>query len=355
MGIVQSNKIGRLTNIQALRGFAALMVVLSHLRTIELKHSGDAILPKITQLGIFGVDLFFTISGFIMVYVTWSDERSLRNSTKFLFARATRIYPIYWLIAIFVFIAWSKYPVLVNVDPQQTNFIKSFFLWPDNTLPMLKVAWTLIHEMYFYLIFAFILIFKKKWLMPLLSTWVVIVLVGNLAGLAKINPETALIFNPLGIEFFLGALAAWIFLKFDNVNGSLIFKLSLVVWLGSIMFIILYMPDEYAGYWQRVFLYGLPSAFTIYGLASMDRSGMHLPTWSVRLGDISYSLYLSHVLTLSALGYIWSKITRTGLLDNALAVPVLLTATIIAAGLIWRFAEMPMLKIAKHAKSTLFK
>ena len=46
----------RLTNIQALRGIAALLVVFSHLLIIELKYSPDQILGEWAQLGILGVD-----------------------------------------------------------------------------------------------------------------------------------------------------------------------------------------------------------------------------------------------------------------------------------------------------------
>jgi len=132
----------KLSNIQSLRGLAALLVVLTHLPVMEIKHSSDQILPAFFRFGISGVDLFFVISGFIMVYVTWNAPRAPKQSLKFLFARVSRIYPIYWLIAGAVFFAWSFKPDITTYNPVQTNIVKSFLLWPDQTLPMLKVAWT---------------------------------------------------------------------------------------------------------------------------------------------------------------------------------------------------------------------
>ena len=73
---------------------------------MELKHGGDVIMSPIFRFGVSGVDLFFVISGFVMVYVTWSVKRSIRNSLSFFFARVTRIYPIYWVIALAVLMGW---------------------------------------------------------------------------------------------------------------------------------------------------------------------------------------------------------------------------------------------------------
>ena len=152
----------RLVNIQALRGLAALMVVITHLPTMETKHAGDALLSQSVMLGISGVDLFFVISGFIMVYVTWQSQNSLRNAGEFLFARATRIYPIYWIVALALLAVGLVKPGLFSFDPEQTSIVKSLALWPQDGFPMLKVAWTLIHEMYFYLVFALIILFSHN-------------------------------------------------------------------------------------------------------------------------------------------------------------------------------------------------
>ena len=134
----------KLSNIQALRGLAALLVVFTHLPSMEIKHGGDSILPAFIRFGISGVDLFFVISGFIMVYVTWESRRNAKNSLKFLFARLSRIYPIYWFIAALVLAAWKIQPDLMSFDPRLTSLWKSKLLecmrQPHNWLHSLNQA-----------------------------------------------------------------------------------------------------------------------------------------------------------------------------------------------------------------------
>jgi len=95
MSVESPPTIKRLDHIQALRGIAALMVVVSHLLIIERKYSVDQILGEWAVFGMAGVDLFFVISGFIMVYVMWDRPRGVKASAEFLWGRASRIYPLY--------------------------------------------------------------------------------------------------------------------------------------------------------------------------------------------------------------------------------------------------------------------
>ena len=345
----------RLNNIQALRGLAAMLVVLAHLALIEVKHGGDKLLPGFLRFGVSGVDLFFAISGFIMVYVTWSSQRNARQSMKFLFARITRIYPIYWLISAALFVVWLFKPSVMSYELTPMKLIKSVLLWPDIGLPMLQVAWTLIHEMYFYLIFALILLLPKRFLMPALGLWALILISGNLSGLGNSGPEMALIFNPLTAEFFLGAIAGWCFMKFEKNFAEACLILGAASFLGSYIYLAITLDAGiYPSNWARVFYFGLPAAFMIYGLSAIERLGVVVPKWSSTFGDWSYSLYLTHILSLSLIGYIWQPFARSGYLDNIIALCILLIATIIVAALSWYMFERPMLLLFKTIRQKLF-
>lgn len=73
----------RIQNIQGLRGVAVLFVVLFHLVPIEQKYGGSkAILPSLFHYGTFGVDLFFVISGFVMVAVTRGRFKQQKQALK---------------------------------------------------------------------------------------------------------------------------------------------------------------------------------------------------------------------------------------------------------------------------------
>ncbi len=346
----------RLSNIQSLRGLAALFVVFTHLPSMELKHGGDVLLPAFTRFGISGVDLFFVISGFIMVYVTWTTERNPASSLKFLFARLTRIYPIYWLIALTVLVVWIARPSLISYDPEQTSLIKSFLLWPQTQFPMLKVAWTLIHEVYFYLVFACLLLLPRKFLMMGLCAWMLFVVGGHQAGLSSISPEMALILHPLTTEFFMGAVAGWAFIRFRALMSWAVLALGLVLWCTALFYLTTGFADTfYPSPWQRVLYFGLPGMFLVYGLAAIERQGTALPRWSATFGDWSYSLYLSHILTLSVVGYLWRPFARSGPFDNILALCFMTAACIAVSAALWYLFEKPVLSFFRAVRRSLFR
>ena len=148
----------KIQNIQALRGIAVLSVVFFHLLTIEQKYGGSkTILPDLLQFGMFGVDLFFVISGFVMVTVTRGKFQILKQASRFIYHRAARIYPTYWVYSILVLIVFLLQPSWVNNSQgNQANILASFLLFPSQTLPLVMVGWTLIHEIYFYLVFILV-------------------------------------------------------------------------------------------------------------------------------------------------------------------------------------------------------
>jgi peptidoglycan/LPS O-acetylase OafA/YrhL len=98
-----SHHMNKFLSIQALRGIAALGVVAFHSLSIEQKYSnGDSLLPDFFRLGQSGVDLFFVISGFVMVTVTKERFKINGESMRFLWGRLSRIYPTYWFYFLLV-------------------------------------------------------------------------------------------------------------------------------------------------------------------------------------------------------------------------------------------------------------
>jgi len=118
-----------------------------HLVTIERKYGGSgAILPDLLQFGMFGVDLFFMVSGFVMVTVTKGKFQIPKQAVKFIYHRVARIYPSYWVYSILVLIVFLVKPTWVNNSQgNQVDILSSFLLFPSHTLPLVMVGWTLIH------------------------------------------------------------------------------------------------------------------------------------------------------------------------------------------------------------------
>ena len=334
--------------VQALRGIAACLVMISHLWVIEKKYSPDQILGTWADFGQLGVDLFFSISGFIMVYVTWNTARTPSQVRRFLLARICRIYPIYWLIsAVLLGLWWVRPDMVFGTTSAEPNIIKSFLLLPDAQAPLLAVGWTLIHEMFFYLVFALSLFFSRKALLPILAIWGLITLGGYLLSWHEKSAELALIFSPLNFEFIFGACAAWLFksVKTNQVKPSLWF--ALVLWAGLIGFVLVSGRSMPLGHASRTLMFAVPSAVLLYALAAANFSGYKAPRIWVAIGNWSYGLYLTHILTLSLFGRIWQKFTAAGPLDNIVALTLMSLISIGVSAVLWTFIEAPLIKFFK--------
>jgi peptidoglycan/LPS O-acetylase OafA/YrhL len=125
-----------------------------HLNQFETRYASGPI--PFLQYGDIGADLFFVLSGFVMVAVAGRHVGPL----QFLWRRATRIYPTYWLASLITLGIAAAFAGLVHQSFEQVSTWRSFLLIGDETPPVIFSGWTLVHEMYFYVIFAVILAFR---------------------------------------------------------------------------------------------------------------------------------------------------------------------------------------------------
>ena len=334
--------------MQGLRGLAAVGVLLSHLYVIEAKYSPDTLLGPWARLGMAGVDLFFVISGFIMVYVTWNMARGASALAPFLWRRATRIYPLYWIVSLAVLAVWLWRPDIVFASNPDPDIVKSFLLIPQQGEPLLTVGWTLIHEMYFYLVFALILLLPRKWMGYALGAWCV-----GVAGVATFaefrSPTLSLVFSPLVFEFVAGAALAMMWLRSGAVRLVPILAALGVIVVGNILYQSPSLDSVFEDHMARAVVLGpfTIAAFAIYALsmrADPGRTGI----W---LGDISYSLYLTHVLTLSLVGRLAAPFLREGIADNILLLVVMVGASLAVAHLTYILIERPLIRLFRRRRT----
>src|SRR5688572_1031667 len=159
----------KLYSVQALRAIAALMVLLYHLVNTGAfgwkSADGNLIQPAalISAIGFAGVDLFFVISGLVMT-VTCYDRFGRRGQwAPFLARRLIRIYPLYWLVSLGVLAICWLWPELAARDKfSRPTLLKSFLLWPQVEYPIVAVGWTLTYELFFYLVFAGLLLLPRR-------------------------------------------------------------------------------------------------------------------------------------------------------------------------------------------------
>lgn len=332
------------------------MVVLSHLVHIEGKYGrGDHLLTDGFLYGIAGVDLFFVISGFVMIAVSqWRQDPSASRPIPFFYNRVTRIYPVYWFYSALVLAVFLYRPEMVNsAQGNQVNIIESFFLWPQRLAPLLAVAWTLTHEMYFYLVFTFMLCGESRQTVRHLVTWLVVVIVGDAMMGGGSRPELKIIFHPLTLEFIAGCFVALIIDRGIRGYGRTVFACGGIVLIANMLIGHLYLDNALPDKWHRVLVFGLPSALMVYGAVASEFSGtLRFPKWLISVGDASYSIYLSHVLVLSLIGRIWYHLGQNGLYDNVLVMASMLLFVVLYGHLSYLYIEKPMIRGFRRFRET---
>lgn len=298
--------------VQMLRGLAASGVVLFHLLPFEAKYlGGGQLVPGAAVLGQAGVDVFFVISGFIVTVSTApgsgrGHEAGLAGAAGFLRRRLWRIYPTYWVYFALLLAVYLVAPGVMNhAEAEQPSLLASFLLLPSSAPPLLLVAWTLTFELYFYLVFALLLatVPRRRLGLALLG-WAAATILLRLALPAPRAPLADLAFNPLNLEFIAGcAIGLWGPRARPRLGAGIAAAgpagAVLLVWLVG-------AATPFTSIWLRVALMGGLAAVLLCGVVAWEVPGVsRVPAPLRRLGDASYSLYLSHLLAIGAVGLLW--------------------------------------------------
>jgi exopolysaccharide production protein ExoZ len=274
------------------------MVVFHHAYLASVQQGGESAWIERSGLGILGaagVDLFFVISGFIMVHTT-GDKVGVAAALQFLEKRVRRIYPVYWFWTLVLVVLWAFGIALKSRDYSLWFILGSFLLIPvfngKDYHPVLDQGWTLSFEMLFYLVFATaIWLSREKLRSPVVGlSFVVLFLIGRYvippSGLAHLTSD------PIIFEFLLGVLAGNIVRRMSRETTVKSFwSLPLILGLlgGALLLASLLFDHPPA---TRCIFWGIPS-FLIVLAAALTRE-LRFPPLLVYLGDASYSIYLTH-------------------------------------------------------------
>lgn len=326
----------KLESIQLLRAIAASMVVIGHLIGAAV-HKADVLGPFARPhfAGGAGVDIFFLISGFIMVYTSGRMFGSGCGARDFLIRRLVRIVPLYWLVTLLVL---GLAIVAGNHLPGPLATLASFLFFPMDTsargdgfaFPIVDLGWTLNYEMMFYLLFAAFIPWGRERCVAAVSV-ALLLLVGIGALAAPANVTLRFWTQPIILEFGAGMILALLHLRGLISLGTMarivlaVTAMALYLWDPFGLFTLKTTPNGFA----RIGSWGIASALLLIAAISgpTPLSGA-LGKASVRLGDASYALYLLHPFVILVL----LRIADRGLFSGDYAAQLfILTGFVMAA------------------------
>lgn len=335
----------RLDGVEAARGVAALLVVFYHGALHVEGDVGGSILWHLPHFGHAGVDFFFVLSGFIITFVHRKDIGAPGRLGHYLQRRFTRVLPFYWIVlAYYLADIWLFHPARV---PGVWELFSNLLLLPQHADQIVGGAWTLVFELMFYTLFAF-MIASRRLGSALLVLW--IGLIGAGFFVHPLHHSVALIAtasSPYCFEFLLGMGAAQL-LAHHRVPRT-----GLVLILGVVGFVLAGVCEVRGllygyGLLARI-LYGGCSALTIMALVERERSSfLRVPKPLAVLGRASYSVYLVHLVAIGIAFHFISKIFPLTP-QWALSLWLVLCACGVAAGIlasVW--IEQPVIRLSRR-------
>ncbi|MFL9903782.1 acyltransferase [Paraburkholderia fungorum] len=334
-----------LASIQALRGIAALLVVCMHELFMGFPPPGQFPAPTFSTLwqlksfGGTGVQIFFVISGFIMAYLAAKDRE--RSFSSFALDRLTRLAPLYWLT--------SAYWIAHLAAPDWTFIAKSLLFIPVREFfPVNGVGWTLTMEAFFYVTFGIVVVRLRR-----SPAWLVAVF-GGISVLARLAPHSMI------LTFYSDPIV-WCF-----VAGIGVYHLHATRLVARLRYVILalalvgfahaahgFLPPHVWGP-ETVIPWDIPSILLVLSVTSIEATDGWPRSILARLmgsiGDASYSLYLSHIITISLLNApLLMFASRLGIAQPNFMLFVFVAAAVVCSIAVYRFVERPLTRLARHA------
>jgi len=339
--------------IQYLRGYAALMVVLDHsmLRLARLNARDRWMDTYAGDLGALGVEIFFVISGFIMVSIAYDAFGRTGATVKFWTDRLTRIAPLYYLATALVLILP---PLLGGTSFAPRHIIASLLFLPTDArpdqgalAPVLGVGWTLNYEMFFYMLFGVSLLMPRRiGLGFTFATLFALVLLGQvLERTTGLQPRSLGYFYTFHIMllFALGMLlglwrrSRWFRVVHLPAPAEIGVGLCLIVLVALNMT----MPGVYP-IWRTSLFYAMSGLAVLLTIAAAPRPRR---PFAELLGNASFSIYLFHGLALTLVALAWVPLFGFRYSFGRVAVSLLAGGGI--GILAYRFVEQPIVRLLK--------
>ena len=327
---------GRSTALTGLRAVAALWVMLFHFQTykVDQVYSFGKADPLITRGGL-GVDLFFILSGFIMLYVYagWFQRQVNGGKyTEFLIYRIARLYPVH-LLSLTIMLGLALASLLVggrapshlesySREAIVTNLllVHAWFAIDSPNIP----SWSISAEWFAYLLFPSLCYFiqKNRYIPAIYCASAVMAL----AFLPKTLTDNELVM--VAVDFVAG-------MEFWRLLGEAVWPKMAGICTFSAIVLLLYWGPE-----SKLLLI-VAMAILIAALArDHDYLGRALSyPIPVYFGNISYSIYMIHWPVRTIMRELFAKLAPA--VHPLLMIATYCIVTVIVAAITYHFVEVP--------------
>lgn len=341
----------KLPGIQYLRAIAALMVAYLHMSGQILQYSPtirDHLPFDIHQFNS-AVDIFFVISGFIMMISSASSSPG-----DFAIRRVIRVVPLYWIVTLTLAGLYVVAPTAFRTMVVRPEYVlKSLLFIPYHNpgawgerVPLLVPGWTLNLEMFFYATFTFALFTPYRWRLALIALiFTCLLAVGEVSQLQTNFTVVGFYMTPRILEFWLGMLIGDLYLR--NRLGLP----RVVSWLlifGGFGFLLAGWPVPYALSDRSAFASLLPAVAIVLGAVGIECDHRVRYHWfPALLGDASYSIYLTHFLSLELVRALWIRIFGNAASpEEAIGFATCSMIAVCAVAILaYRLIERPLLRV----------
>lgn len=231
--------------------------------------------------GLLGVDFFFVLSGFIIAFASSRMLAAGKTLGEYFSHRIVRIYVPYLPVGVALYFACQLLPDMSAAD-REIGLLTSFTLLPTVEATALSVAWTLKHELLFYLLFASIFISRALFI-GVMGAWLVGIVFLRQWLEVPDSGFLQVLLNPLNLWFYVG-MAVFLCPQF---------RLSRIAYWAGFLVLASALYVLVINGFSRIYI-GLVFAATIVLFTKVENLEVPAPRFLLYLGAASYSVYLVH-------------------------------------------------------------
>ena len=342
-----------LQSVQVMRGLAAVAVAIYHTHLIlaQPEYGGVSLFSAVASKGWLGVNFFFVLSGFIIMFAHVKDVGKPAGLGNYLWKRFVRVYPVYWIFLTFFLIAAYRGIGHPNFSWSPANLLSAYALVKlaePLSLP-LQVAWTLFYEIAFYAVFC-TLILNRLLGTAVLVAWAVSILIGSLVF--GHEPGLLQMWNDVWCAYFLiGVCTYFAFTVMDERWGVPLLTLGLILLVLTAST----LAGGRIGATQKdpfvLLALAAPFALILLGGALGERKhGWSFSPILLKIGDATYSIYLVHSPVITVVALLNARFTSHWIPSIPLFISTAIIS-VIAGVLAHIFVEKPVLRALRGLRA----